>query len=140
MENIFVYGTLMKDTNHPMSNLIRQKSRFIGDALLKGKLFLVDYYPGAVASNNGNDLVKGEVYALKDVAQVLEALDEYEEYDPSHEKDSEFIRRKLDVTLENGTKLTAWVYLYNFPTNGLNRIPSGDFRNYLQEKTASSVA
>ncbi|MBI5915387.1 MAG: gamma-glutamylcyclotransferase [Bacteroidetes bacterium] len=134
MENLFVYGTLLRDANHPMNRLIRQQGVFLGNATFKGKLFLVDYYPGSVPSSVDEDKVKGEVYALKNAKKVFDALDEFEEYRPVEEEKSEFIRRKIDVRLEDGVNVSAWVYLYNFPTKGLKEIPSGDFRTYLQGK------
>lgn len=133
MEYLFVYGTLMKDVDHPLGNLIRQEGNFLGRANLKGKLFAVDYYPGAVPSRLASNYVKGEVYALTNSQKVLSALDEYEEYNQNDEKNSEFIRRKINVKLDNGNKISAWAYLYNFPTTTLKEIPSGDFRYYLQE-------
>ena len=133
MENLFVYGTLMGDANHPLGIMIRQEGRFLGRASFKGKLFSIDYYPGAVLSSLGSNYVSGEVYALSNNKDILISLDEYEEYHQNDEKNSEFVRRKINVKLENGAKISAWTYLYNFPTNGLKEIPSGDFRGYLQD-------
>ncbi len=132
MEYLFVYGTLMKEANHPLGNLIRHEGEFMGRALIKGKLFLIDYYPGVVHSTSTHDHVIGEVYALKNPTKVLAALDEYEEYDPFDNENSEFVRRKIHAKLDAGSKVSVWAYFYNLPTTGLKEILSGDFRSYLQ--------
>jgi gamma-glutamylcyclotransferase (GGCT)/AIG2-like uncharacterized protein YtfP len=41
---------------------------------------------------------------------------------------TEYVRRMLEVTLEDGTKSEAWTYVYNWPVTRLPRIASGNFR------------
>jgi gamma-glutamylcyclotransferase (GGCT)/AIG2-like uncharacterized protein YtfP len=137
MEYLFVYGTLLKNSGHPMAEFISKNAKLLGKATLRGKLFLVDYYPGSIVSKNKNERVKGEVYGFESVENFFHKLDEYEEFDPQNPEKSEFIRKKVDVELlKNHENLKVWTYLYNFPTQFLTPIVSGDFELFLTEKAA----
>ena len=76
---LFVYGTLMKDTNHSMARLLTKYSEFICRASMQGQLYLIDYYPGAILSESKDDIVYGELYKLSNASWVLSQLDDYEE-------------------------------------------------------------
>ncbi|MEX0701624.1 MAG: gamma-glutamylcyclotransferase family protein [Planctomycetales bacterium] len=124
---IFVYGTLRRDTRHEMYRLLARHAQFMGDATFRGRLYLVDDYPGAVASSSPGDQVRGEVYLLLHPDDVLPKLDEYEEFDPQSPETSLYRRDTAEVVLDDGSRLLSWVYLYNKPTTELSRIASGDF-------------
>lgn len=59
---------------------------------------------------------------------TLQALDALEEYDPNREEESDYLRRRVQVTLDSGNKVEAWVYYWNGHLPTSERIPSGDFR------------
>ena len=40
---------------------------------------------------------------------------------------TEYVRRMLQVTHEDGTAGEAWTYVYNWPVTGLPQIASGKF-------------
>ena len=40
---------------------------------------------------------------------------------------TEYLRRMLPVTCDDGTASEAWTYVYNWPVTGLPRIASGKF-------------
>lgn len=119
---IFVYGTLRNGANSEMSRLLAEHAEFVDDAAYQGKLYKVDDYPAAVPSDDPNDLVQGEVYLLHQADAVLPLLDRYEEFGPEFSEPNEYIRRKQTVALNNGGTVSAWVYIYNRPTEGLERI------------------
>ncbi len=124
---LFVYGTLRRDRRHEMYRLLARYANFIGDATFQGRLFLVDEFPGATLSNNPNDIVRGEVYRLDSPDLVLRRLDDYEEFDPRVPDQSLYRRELVDILLNNGKCIRAWIYLYNRPTESLPPILSGDF-------------
>ncbi len=121
-EYIFVYGTLRHDTNSEMHHLLAKYAEFVSDATYRGKLYQIDYFPGAVPSDDPNDAVQGEVYLLHQADVVLPLLDQYEECGPAFPEPNEYSRQKQSVLLKNGCLVTAWVYVYNHPTEGLELI------------------
>jgi gamma-glutamylcyclotransferase (GGCT)/AIG2-like uncharacterized protein YtfP len=124
---LFVYGTLRRDSNSERYHLLARYGQFVGDATYQGKLYMVDYYPGLVPSDNPQDIVYGEVYKLSDPDIVLSRLDDYEECGPTFSKPTEYVRCKHHVKLRSGDVISAWVYIFDKPTDGLRLIESGDF-------------
>lgn len=126
-EYLFVYGTLRRGTETNMHQLLAQHSDFVGHATCQGRLYRIAHYPGAVPSDDPAQRVKGEVYALREPASLLPALDEYEECGPGAAEPAEYARVRQEVVLSDGRSLIAWVYLYRRPTAGLAEIVAGDF-------------
>jgi gamma-glutamylcyclotransferase (GGCT)/AIG2-like uncharacterized protein YtfP len=124
---IFVYGTLRKDSKNQMYHILAQYADFVGVGTFVGKLYNIGEYPGTVPSDNPDDVVKGEVYALHDPKSVLKVLDGYEGCGQDDLPPTEFRREKVLISLENGEKISAWIYIYNRPTDGLKVISSGDY-------------
>ena len=110
-----------------MYRLLARYGKFVGDATIQGKLYLVDYYPGLVPSDNPQEIVYGEIYKLKCPDTVLSRLDDYEECGPKFSEPTKYVRRKQDVNLKTGEVMSAWVYIFVRPTAGLQLIESGDF-------------
>jgi gamma-glutamylcyclotransferase (GGCT)/AIG2-like uncharacterized protein YtfP len=119
---IFVYGTLKRDANSEMSRLLADHAEFVGDATYQGRLYNIDYYPGVVPSDDPNDLVQGEVYLLHQADVALPLLDRYEGVGSEFPEPNEYLRLKQTVTLKGGRSVTAWVYIYNYSTEGLEPI------------------
>lgn len=69
----------------------------------------------------------GELFQLGDKARMLAELDDFEVCDLTNPAKSEYTRELLEVTLEDGSKVQAWGYLYLGSTDDLERIESGDF-------------
>ncbi len=131
-DRLFVYGTLMRDFDHPMAQLLSRGADFIGEARCQGRLYLVKHYPGMVLSDAADDVVFGELYRLKQPEALLREFDMYEACGEGFAEPTEYIRRMLPVTLVGGgagADLTseAWTYLYNWPVADLSRISSGRF-------------
>lgn len=122
---LFVYGTLRRGSGHEMFDALMRSAAFVDRAVLCGRLYRVADYPGAVASDDPADVVHGEAYRLQS-SDLLARLDRYEGCAPEG-PGAAYIRALRSITLARGGRVTAWVYLYNRPTHGLERIASGDF-------------
>ncbi len=128
-EFLFVYGTLRGGAGSEMHLLLARHADFVGDATYQGKLYKVDDYPGVVPSPDPSDLVRGEVYRLRDSDLLLLRLDRYEGCGPGFPEPTEYIRKIQPVRLPGGETIPAWIYLYNRPTDKLERVATDDFFN-----------
>src|SRR3954469_20906638 len=126
-DRLFVYGTLMRGFDHPMAKLLSRSADFIGEAQCRGRLYLVKHYPGLVLSDDADDIVFGELYRLCARDELLAEFDMYEACGAGFPAPAEYVRRRRDVTLSDGSASEAWTYLYNWPVTGLPRIASGRF-------------
>lgn len=119
--HLFVYGTLMSGgENH---HLLAGRAELVGPGRTRGRLFVVDYYPGLVDSDDPAGTVVGEVWRVVEPG-VLRELDEFE---GCTEEPPLFFRLSRTVTLDGGGTLSAWVYVYARSTAGMRPIPSGDW-------------
>tara|TARA_R110002126_G_scaffold146224_9_gene292132 strand:+ start:3460 stop:3882 length:423 start_codon:yes stop_codon:yes gene_type:complete len=131
-EYLFVYGTLRQCAQRRAAGnrcyqLLQQHASLLGQGRLQAKLYLVDYYPGAVPSTDVTDQVSGELYLLSQPEFVLPLLDKYEECGPGFAQPQEYRREQQSVIMENGDTVIAWVYVYNRSTDRLRLIKGGDF-------------
>src|SRR5580692_8490754 len=70
-DHLFVYGTLMRGFDHPMARLLARSADFVGAARCRGRLYLVKHYPGLVKSDHADDIVFGELFRLRQPAELL---------------------------------------------------------------------
>ena len=131
-DRLFVYGTLMRDFDHPMAQLLSRSADFIGEARCAGRLYLVKHYPGLVLSDEPGEFVFGELYRLTQPDALLREFDMYEACGEGFAEPTEYIRRMLTVTPQDGAAseaptCEAWTYIYNWPVAHLPRITSGRF-------------
>jgi gamma-glutamylcyclotransferase (GGCT)/AIG2-like uncharacterized protein YtfP len=126
-DRLFVYGTLMRGFDHPMAQLLSRSADFIGEARCQGRLYRVKHYPGLVLSDDADDVVFGELYRLRQPAELLREFDMYEACGEGFAQPTEYVRRMLTVTSDGRTAGEAWTYLYNWPVAHLPRIASGRF-------------
>jgi gamma-glutamylcyclotransferase (GGCT)/AIG2-like uncharacterized protein YtfP len=124
---LLVYGTLMRGFDHPMARLLEQNADFLGEAHCAGRLYLVRHYPGLVDSDDPADRVFGQLFRLRQPREVLAQLDDYEGCGEGAAPPHEFIRATRPVIANDGTAHQAFVYLYNWPLDGLPRIADGRF-------------
>jgi gamma-glutamylcyclotransferase (GGCT)/AIG2-like uncharacterized protein YtfP len=124
---LFVYGTLMRGYDHPMAQLLSRSADFIGPARCCGRLYLVKHYPGLVLSGDADDVVFGELFRLRRPDELLREFDMYEACGEGFAEPTEYLRRRLPVTADDGAVSEAWTYVYNWPVDGLPRIASGRF-------------
>lgn len=128
-EHLFVYGTLAGTPSTTESRLLKRKTEIVGEAILPGAiLYDLGEYPGAVRSRKRDAAVGGELLACAadEMAELLKALDKYEEFDPASPGSSLFLRRRERVRA-NGRDVTAWVYWYNGPMDKAVPLPTGRY-------------
>ncbi|MFZ1882663.1 MAG: gamma-glutamylcyclotransferase family protein [Rhodoplanes sp.] len=126
-DHLFVYGTLLSGAGHSMHGILARHAEFVGEGFFNGRLYHVGRYPGAVPSGEPHDRVFGEVYRLREAADLLFKLDEYEGCGPAAVAPAEYVRTTARIALTNETIVHAWIYVYNKPIHGLERIRSGFF-------------
>jgi gamma-glutamylcyclotransferase (GGCT)/AIG2-like uncharacterized protein YtfP len=126
-DRLFVYGTLMRGFDHPMAKLLSKSADFIGEAKCRGRLYRIKHYPGLVLSEDPSEVVFGEVYRLRARDALLREFDMYEACGEGFAEPTEYVRKMLKVTLDDGSESEAWTYLYNWPVTKLPRIASGRF-------------
>ena len=112
-DRLFVYGTLMRGFDHPMAQLLSRSADFLGTATCRGRLYRIKHYPGLVLSDDPDDVVFGELYRLREHDALLAEFDMYEACGAGFPEPTEYIRRMLDVTQEDGASGEAWTYVYN---------------------------
>jgi gamma-glutamylcyclotransferase (GGCT)/AIG2-like uncharacterized protein YtfP len=106
---LFVYGTLRRGCDNQFARLLAEQGRFVGVARVPGRLYDLGSYPGAVASDQPDEWIHGEVFSLDDA--LLTALDEYE--------GAEFERAMVPA-------IDCWIYWYVGSDTG-RVIASGDW-------------
>ena len=131
---LFVYGTLRRNGGSKFHQILNKHTHFIGEGHFQGCLFNVSHYPAVIDSDNPAHLVLGEVYSLNKPGYVFEILDDYEECSAQFSEPHEYKRELRTIHLEQHQTKIAWVYLYNFPTQGLVRIDSGDYLSFLSNQ------
>jgi gamma-glutamylcyclotransferase (GGCT)/AIG2-like uncharacterized protein YtfP len=119
-----VYGTLRRgDRNHRLI----EGATFLGAGTVEGTLRHVPAAPVReygfpVLLDGRGERVTVELYRV-DSPDVLDALDALENYDPSDEAGSEFLRRVVRVF--DGPVDEAQIYRYNGPTDVLGQVIGG---------------
>lgn len=126
---LFVYGSLLTGSGLPVvDRLLPWYGDDLGAAAMRGRLYRLSGYPGALPFGGRGDRVFGRVFRLRGFRRVIRRLDAYEAYFPQRPAASEFIRAVTVVTLlDPGRRVPAWVYLYNGSVRGRRRIYSGDY-------------
>ena len=77
-ELVFLYGTLLPQFVPETMRDVVARLHFHGDGSLRGVLYDLGAYPGAVFDTTTDMRVYGTVFELPEDPQVLEALDRYE--------------------------------------------------------------
>ncbi len=129
---MFFYGTLMTGFDRRQRAGIDGSLTYVGRGEIQAALFDLGIYPAAVPAPEGR--VRGEVYALKDPAVVLKALDRIEGYSPDDPDHSLYTRSTVDLRLDDGRTARAWVYFYNAPLGRAPRIASGDYLEHVKAR------
>ena len=106
---LFVYGTLRR--GFPLHLRLGKRSvRYLGKGRVRGRLYDLGEFPGALPSSSPHDEIEGEAYELLDGEKQLRELDKVEEFYPDRPDDSLFVRRITDVRLHGGQHVKTWVY------------------------------
>ena len=89
--------------NHPVRFEIHNDIDWVGETFIRGKLFDIGRYPGAVKDILGTrSRIKGEVLLVRSPKKVFRILDEYEGFDSNLINKSEYRREKDDGRLLPG--------------------------------------
>lgn len=120
---LFVYGSLRMGEENEMARLLHARARYLGEGAIRARLYAIDWYSGAVASDAPADRVHGDVFGLDpaSAAEMIAALDAYE--------GEGFARREVEVEMAGGapgeTSLRAQAYLFAASVAGLPWVPHG---------------
>jgi len=125
---LFVYGTLLDESNE-FAIYLKQNCSYYSKGKFRGRLYNLGEYPGAIADENYPGYVYGRIFELKDTAEALKYLDDYEGFGKDQQQPNLFIREMVEVETDNGL-INCWVYLYNLPVEGFRVIESGDYWVY----------
>ena len=134
---LFVYGTLMRGFPSLESWQGRVQAEFVGRGNIQGRLYDLGEYPAVIRAGSEH-LVRGEVYELRDPANAVSILDEYEAFSPSHPERSLFIRAVTPVVMDDGRKAKVWVYVYNGQVDERKLIAGGDYRGSANLRSADT--
>jgi len=114
-----VYGTLRPGAKNEYAEQLAKAARHMGAATISGRLFRVAHYPALARAQSKSDRVRGDVFEGV-TAELLQRLDEYE--------GTEYARQLVEVTMQDGQNVRAFCYCYLLPTDQLEWIRSGDWR------------
>ncbi len=125
---LFVYGTLRQAARNEFAQYLHQRSTYVGTGQMKGRLYRIDWFPGAVYDPLAPTTVVGDVFSLHQPTDTLSYLDAYEEV--TNDDAGVFVRQLVRVQQQAGP-VTAWTYLYHQPVGDLPLIDGGDFAPYV---------
>lgn len=129
---LFVYGTLLQPGNS-FANYLKLNFTYLSRGKLRGLLYDIGEYPGAIVTDNTDGYIYGSIFKLHHPEENLRVIDDYEGYGPEQELPNLYIRSVASIETDSGAA-DAWIYLYNLPTNGLPQIPSGNYAEYVRQK------
>lgn len=128
---LFVYGTLRPFVDIPMARWLRRRSRYVGPATTRGRLYDLGPYPGMRPARGRGEAVVGDVYRVAN-PRVFRVLDRYEAGDDRAR--ARFVRARCVVKLPRGARRSAWVYRYRHNVVAAARITSGDYRAHCRSR------
>lgn len=120
---LFIYGTLLDEDNEYAVYLKKNSKPYLYGKV-KGKLFDLGEYPGAILSDEGNQYIYGNILKINDPEKVFPLIDNYEGFGQHQPQPNEFIRITTLIETETGLA-DCWIYLYNLSVEGLTRIEDG---------------
>lgn len=126
--HLFVYGTLSPRHAPPEIRATVRRLRPVGQASVRGRLYDLGEYPGAILSARSRSVIRGEVFELPEDSTTLPSLDDYEGFEPAKPASSLFLRREWPVTMDDGKRLRCWVYIYNGTMKDAEPVSSGRYR------------
>ncbi|HTG60303.1 MAG TPA: gamma-glutamylcyclotransferase family protein [Terriglobia bacterium] len=97
----------------------RAGGRYLGKAKVRGRLFNLGEFLGAVKAPFSSARVLGELYYLPSAAQALRSLDRYEGIG--------FRREVTEVELQSGRRVPAWIYWLKRAPASRHQIQSGSW-------------
>lgn len=131
---LFVYGSLVSGFRHEAYSYISCYFTLIGDAMVRGKVYDLGPYPGALPSNDEH-FIKGELYQVNNKHEFSWAIKQLDDYEGMLVEPGEtplFRREPVNVILGSTTAI-AWIYWYNQDVTDKPLIQSGDVLAYWQQ-------
>jgi len=125
---LFAYGTLQPGLAPMKIAPLAARLRAVGAGFVRGVLYDLGSYAGAVPDPNAEGRIAGTVMELPDDESYLHQLDFYEGFDPKAPETSEYIRERHMVGLSRGGVQECWIYRYNGKTDAKRAIESGNWR------------
>lgn len=133
---LFVYGSLLSGFKSPAYEYISRYFLLVGAVTVPGILVDMGNYPAAVPAGDSSTSIKGELYVIKNPAELSWAigqLDDYEGAVPEVGETPLYRRDTVPVTVNNET-VAASIYWFNGDVSNKPVIHSGDVIAYLLEK------
>ncbi|HZI52173.1 MAG TPA: gamma-glutamylcyclotransferase family protein [Chitinophagaceae bacterium] len=132
---VFVYGSLRSGFQSTAYEYISRYFNFFGDAKVKGKLFDLGEYPGAVPTQE-DTFIRGELYIVKNENEFSWAIAQLDDYEGVLVEPNEkpLYRREIADIYVNDAIVPAWIYWYNGNVSDKPVISSGDILDYLKKK------
>lgn len=124
---LFTYGTLSNGQAPAQVVSLMKSLKPRGKGYIRGRLYDLGDYPGAVLSQSPRNKVFGDVFELPADSAVLRQIDQYEEFSPRRPNTSLFVRKRVPVKLDSGEQVMCWAYVYNGRIPRTRRILSGDY-------------
>ena len=124
-DRLFVYGTLMPGTGHPMAARLAAESRVLGPGSVAGRLYDFGAWPGALPCEAAADRVHGILLRLIDPERSLPWLDAYEGASETDPEPRAFERVIVPVRLRSGRQVDGWIYYYRGRASRARLIPGG---------------
>ncbi len=125
IQYLFAYGTLQPGCAPKKVAALAAKLRPVGEGFVRGALYDLGSYPGAVPHARAASNISGTVMELSEDMSILPQLDDYEGFDPQAPETSEFVRERQMVEMSDGRKIECWFYRYNGELDGVRAIASG---------------
>jgi len=122
---LFAYGTLQPGLVPVPMYEVARKLTPIGKGYVRGVLYSVGRYPGAIPDAHSPHQISGTVVELPEDRDILRLLDAYEGIDPDSPKTSEYVRERQTVELADGRSVECWFYRCNLPVSPSQIIASG---------------
>ena len=126
-EYLFAYGTLLPNRTTPKTADLMRQLEYVGTATVKGRLYDLGEYPGAILDPGATSLIYGVIYRLPRNKAMLAELDLYEEVDPLAPHANLFARTKCSAKTSDGRIFECWIYTYNGDVTAAPLIPGGNY-------------
>jgi|SRR5262249_10848525 len=124
---LFAYGTLAEDQVPAEIAAAVRKLKCIGEGFVRGRLYDLGHFPGAVLSGRPTDKVIGKIFELPEDRALLNKLDAYEGFEPGRPRQSLFVRKRTSILRPKQSPLTGWVYEYNGDVKSFPIIKNGRY-------------
>ncbi|MCS3735845.1 gamma-glutamylcyclotransferase family protein [Mucilaginibacter dorajii] len=126
---LFVYGTLLINGNQ-YAVYLQKHCKLVGEGKIKGRLYDIGQYPGAIIDANAQQYIHGSIYLMDNVENVLEIIDEYEGLGSDEPQPYEYTRRVVYIETNNGI-VACWVYLYNWDVHHFPEVSGGKYLDHI---------